>query len=180
VGRGRKRKENVTRYGCGKVKHEIMEIQVESGTSEWKDVAFRDRVIDGKSVTLIGRKTALEALVAGLDPAEAKRLMLAAEEFEKLWHLCRRHYLDAPSINPKISSPDRGHGHEGELSQGVVDFGRKCHERYQGAIKALMESADHPHAVIKAILAFVVENKEGISGDFVRHGLVKLADFWGY
>jgi hypothetical protein len=179
---GRKRKENVARYECGKIKHEIMEIQVDNGTSEWKEVAFRERVIDGKAVTLIGRQTALEALVAGIDPLEAKRLTLAAEEFDKLWHLCRRHYFDAPSINPKISSPNRGHGHEGELSSNAVEFGKKCHERYQEAIKELMAHVNgyDPHTVIKATLAFVIENKEGTSRELVRYGLAKLADFWGY
>jgi hypothetical protein len=183
VGRGRKRKENVARYECGKIKHEIMEIQVDNGTSEWKDVAFRERVIDGKAVTLIGRQTALEALVAGIDTVKAKRLTLAADEFEKLWHLCRRHYLDAPSINAKVSSLNRGRqGHEGELSQKVVDFGVACHDRYQKAIVHLMDSVKdyNPHAVIKSVLAFSIENKQGTNGELVRHGLDKLADFWGY
>lgn len=131
-------------------------------TAYWKGVDVRERTIDNKLVNLVSRETAIEVTLRGLPSERAKRLTRTAEEFARLWELCRRYYLDAPPISPKVSSPSiAGHSHEGELTDGVISFGRQCHLRYQDAINALAGIPPTPEgrALIMALLAICVENK---------------------
>jgi hypothetical protein len=111
--------------------------------------------------------------------------LTAGNELERLWHLCRRYATCAPSINAKASSMHRGYGHEGELTEDVIDFGVRVHTKYQEGIKAMMRGSDdsrHGQCVVQAVLAACLENKPLTdSGETMcRAGLKTLADHWNY
>lgn len=112
-------------------------------------------------------------------------MLTAGNELERLWHLCRRYATCAPSINAKVSSLHRGYGHEGELTEDVIDFGVRVHLKYQEGIKAMMKPHADPRygrSVVRSVVAACVENKPLTKdGEILcKHGLKTLADHWRY
>lgn len=147
---GRKRKQGVERYPSGEAKKSNV---AEMPFNTENIVETGDR---GKK--FLRRKTELEQM--GCTQAQQN----AGLEIHKLWRLCRVHYLDAPSIDAKVSNPNGGYGHAPqELDDNQINFGVEVHRRYQNAIRAVSDSARdaqmNPKIVLKALLGICVENK---------------------
>lgn len=166
---GRKRNVPVTKVGGDPP----METTIER-TSYPIGIDNRDRVIDGKAVTLISRLTVLEAILAGVDEIRRKRLDMAAQELCRLYHLCRRFASDAPPINAKTSSLNSGHGHE-PTDDRILSLGVKVHKRYQDGIRAF----NRDRVMISAVVSVCLRN-EIADKDLTIKGLGILADFYGF
>jgi hypothetical protein len=166
---GRKRKSNVVRFPCGQIVTDValierpynMENVVERGDERVKTKGYQ-------------RQTALQQLV--LD----KSLYLAGEEFARLAELCRRHAWDSPKINPKVSSPESGHGHEpAELSDEVIALGERVHRRYTRAVEAVRVGSRR--GALRVLGEVCLENKMPTADQrgALKDGLSVLARLWG-
>jgi hypothetical protein len=179
---GRKRKQGVERAQSGRILHPLP--GVDQRTAYAMD-GFIETPEDQRTVATAIRLTVLEKM--GISGSSLE----AGKEIERLWHLCRKYATDAPSINAKVSSPHRGgHSHEGELSEGVIGFGVKVHDKYQAGIKAMKwdryalkePNEQYGRAVIEAVVAACVENKPLTESGkaLCKQGLVVLAKEWNY
>jgi hypothetical protein len=175
---GRKRKQDVERAQSGRILHPLP--GVDQRTAYAMD-GFIETPEDQRTVATAIRLTVLEKM--GISGSSLE----AGKEIERLWHLCRKYATDAPSINAKVSSPHRGgHSHEGELSEGVIGFGVKVHDKYQAGIKAMRAlEQDERYGrgqVIEAVVGACVENKPLTESGkaLCKQGLVVLAKEWNY
>jgi hypothetical protein len=107
-----------------------------------------------------------------------KAQRLAGEELVRLKELCRRYYFDTPRPFPKVSDPDRSHGHEGDQSAEIIDLGAKHMKRYALAIDALRKAG---RGVIPIITAVCFESKMPTADERPKLylGLTELARLWG-
>jgi len=188
---GRKRKQGVDREPNGREVRKPFE-GIAFLTKTWRrGVDFRDRVIDGRVVTLLERQTQIDAICALEPDAERqKRLKLAADTLTKLWVLSRKHATDAPNINDKVSRPGMaGLTVRLDTESDDAEFGRKVHRHYQEAMHTLAQQdwgagygEDFGRDVIRAVLAVCVENKTATQSgkDLCRKGLAVLAGLWAY
>jgi hypothetical protein len=185
VGRrpGRKRDSKRDRFTGGRITPPIHRVVTDGRTAYMTDLVIT--VEDKKTTATARRLSVLEAI--GISGGSLE----AGKELERLWHLCRKYATDAPSINAKVSSPHRGgHSHEGELSEGVIGFGVKVHDKYQAGIKAMKwdryalkePNEQYGRAVIEAVVAACVENKPLTESGkaLCKQGLVVLAKEWNY
>jgi hypothetical protein len=177
---GRKRKQDVPRRRDGKA----IAVDGRIFTTTWREDVIIT-IEDQKTVATASRKTVLERIGVG------KSGIAAGNELERLWHLCRKYATSAPSINAKVSSLNSGHGHEGDLTEDVIDFGVKVHAKYQGGIRAMVwakyEDMKEPdpvygRQVVVAVLAACLENKALTDSGAIlcRQGLAVLSDHWNY
>jgi hypothetical protein len=107
-----------------------------------------------------------------------KAQKLAGEELIRLKDLCRRYYFDTPRPFPKVSDPDRSHGHDGDLSAEVIDLGQKHMRRYTIAVDVLQKAG---RGVIPVIMAVCFESRMPTADERpkLRIGLSALAGLWG-
>lgn len=166
---GRKRKPDVVRFPCG----QPVDLSVEAPFN-LENVVQRG---DGRLGNIKGyqRMTILEQL----NLSRSQRL--AGEEFARLCERCRRYSWDSPSIEPKVSSPmGGGHSHDSELSDEIIDLGKRVHRKYLAAIRAMRTRA--MRGATPAVVAICVENKMPTCEQRrpLRSGLDALANLWGY
>ena len=164
---GRKRKQNVPRFACGQIVRQETLIMPHNVVGVI--VTGDDKV--GNKRGLMRIQTVLEVLNI------TKSQRLAGEEFIRIRDLCRRYALDAPRPNPKVSSPERGFGHQCEPSAEVIDLGDKFMKRYAGAIEVLRRSGS---GVIPIVCSICFENRMPTADERPKlyRGLQSLADLW--
>lgn len=149
---GRKRNQGVERYPSGEAKKPTV-METPYNMSNVEETGDRGK-------RFLRRKSTVELM--GCTQAQQS----AALELQKLWRLCRIHYLDAPNIEAKVANPNGGFAHAPqELDDNQINFGVEVHRRYQNAIRAVVDSAKKDAGkdykiVLKALLGVCVENKE--------------------
>jgi hypothetical protein len=118
----------------------------------------------------------LQSPLEVLNITKAQRL--AGEELVRLKDLCRRYYFDTPRPFPKVSDPNRGHSHEGELSAEIIDLGQKHMKRYSIAVDVLQKAG---RGVIPVIMAVCFESVMPTADERPKlyRGLTALAQLWG-
>lgn len=106
-----------------------------------------------------------------------KSQRLAGEELAKLKDCCRRYHIGGPSPNPKVSDLNRGHSHEGELTDRVISLGVKFMDKYAKAVEVLRVAGK---GVIPIVCKVCFDNKYPEPEDRQRlyRGLNALADHW--
>jgi hypothetical protein len=162
---GRKRNQNVVRYPGGDIKKQ--------------DTLLMPRNTVGIVVTGDERTgQRLMRMQSPLDVLNITRVQkLAGEELIRLKDLCRRYYFDTPRPFPKVSDPDRSHGHDGELSDRIIDLGAMHMRRYSRAVDRLRLAG---RGVIPVVCATCFENKMPTADERPKlyKGLTALAEHW--
>jgi hypothetical protein len=163
---GRKRKQNVVRFPGGQIKKQ--------------ETLLMPRNTVGIVVT--GDERSGQRLMRMQSPLDVLNITraqkLAGEELIRLKDLCRRYYFDTPRPFPKVSDPDRSHGHDGELSDRIIDLGAKHMKRYSRAVERLRQVG---RGVIPVVCATCFENKMPTANERPKlySGLSALAELWG-
>jgi hypothetical protein len=106
-----------------------------------------------------------------------KAQKLAGEELVRLKELCRRYYFDTPRPFPKVSDPNRSHGHDGDQSAEIIDLGQKYMTRYAKAVDHITRFESGALAIIMAV-CFDSRMPTADERPRLGRGLTELARWW--
>jgi hypothetical protein len=150
---GRKRKQNVKRHN-GRIVAE-----------KWKPYNGHG-IVEGITGMLQRQDTLASLVLSGILKEHHRD---AALKFGDLWQKLRVLYLDGAPITPKISRPERGYGHPGELDDDETKKALDIKKQYNATLKAL---GGYEYVVRRACL----EDRFPVRMNRLTEGLQRLAE----